>query len=285
MSGRIVAHSNHLLTWVSYSYILTTMGSRKYIKLNHLLRDWVPGTVTTQASLDRHGVYRQLANKYVASGWLERLGRGAYVRAGDRADVLGGVHGLQVSDELDVHPGGVTALGLAGFGHTVAAGREITWLFGPPGTRLPSWFAGHDWGVELRYRAAALFDDNALGLTSRKVEGFELRTATPERAMLEVLHDVPEAILVNDAMALMTGLTTARPAMVQELLQSCRSVKAKRLFLLMAETASHGWASRLDRDDFDLGKGKRVLGGGGHYFSSYQISLPEPLVTEGGATP
>ena len=247
------------------------------------MKGWLPGTVATQTGLDRKGIYRQLADRYVSSGWLERLERGAYVRAGDQPDVFGGVHGLQISEQLDIHPGGVTALNLTGYGHHVAMGRELTWLFGPPRTRLPTWFVRHDWGGEVRYRSIALLNDSSLGFTTRKVDGFELRVSAPERAMLEVVYDVPKLISVGDAMAMMTGLTTARPSMVQSLLGACTSVKAKRLFLLMAEEASHSWASRLHIDQLDLGSGKRVLADGGHYYPRYEISLPEPLLSQGGA--
>ena len=259
------------------------MGSQSDSKLNALLKAWLPATVVTQAGLDRQGVYRQLADKYVSSGWLERLERGVYVRAGQQVDVFGAVHGLQNSGQLDVHPGGATALALAGYGHHATKGREPIWLFGPPRTRLPAWFTRHDWGQAVRYRPASLFEDTSLGLKARKVEGFELRISTPERAMLEVVYDVPKSISAGHAMATMTGLTNARPATVQNLLSACRSVKAKRLFLLMAEEASHSWVSRLHVDELDLGRGKRALGGGGHYYPRYEISLPEPLSNEGGA--
>jgi hypothetical protein len=136
---------------------------------------------------------------------------------------------------------------------------------------------------EDKWDPVSLLEDTTLGLTTKKVEGFELRVSAPERAMLEVLNDVPKSISVGDAMAMMTGLTTARPSTVQKLLAACKSVKAKRLFLLMAEEASHSWASRLDTDVLNLGRGKRALAGGGHYYPRYEISLPEPLLSEGGA--
>ncbi|MFC1609671.1 type IV toxin-antitoxin system AbiEi family antitoxin domain-containing protein [Myxococcota bacterium] len=107
------------------------------------------------------------------------------------------------------------------------------------------------------------------GLTQRQFGKLELRVATAERAMLEVLRYVPHEQSVGDAMALMIGLTTARPAVAQELLEACRSVKAKRLFLLMAKTAGHRWVGKLNLESLDLGNGKRVLGKGGHYYPDY----------------
>lgn len=39
---------------------------------------------------------------------------------------------------------------------------------------------------------------------------------------------------------------TLRPGLVSELLVQCRSVKAKRVFLLLADDLGHWWAKKLD---------------------------------------
>jgi len=260
---------------------MTTVSGRNNLKLNSLFREWRSGTVGTQRWLDSRGIYRQLADRYVRSGWLERLGAGAYRRAGDVVDWRGAVFALQVHDKLNIHPGGRTALELLGYEHFIQA-RQVVWLFGPPYTRLPSWFSRHDWQVDVRYRTTSLFSDSTLGLTEKELDRVPVRLSTSERAMLEVLNDVPRATTVSHASALMRGLTTARPALVQKLLEACSSVKAKRLFLLLAEHEGHQWTSKLKREAFNLGRGKRVLGDGGHYYSSYQLSLPEPLGSTGG---
>jgi hypothetical protein len=74
---------------------------------------------------------------------------------------------------------------------------------------------------------------------------------------------------------LMEGLTTFRPYVVQELLENCRSVKVKRLFLWCAETIGHDWFSRLDTQKIDLGKGKRQIYQGGQFNQHYQITVPK----------
>ncbi|MBU1910113.1 MAG: AbiEi antitoxin N-terminal domain-containing protein, partial [Verrucomicrobia bacterium] len=63
-------------------------------KLNKVLKGLPQGTVATQAWLEKLGVYRQLARRYLSSGWLEHFGRGAFIRAGDSVDWLGAVHAL-----------------------------------------------------------------------------------------------------------------------------------------------------------------------------------------------
>lgn len=51
-------------------------------KINQLLKTWPENVVATQTWLNTLGIDFRLADKYVQSGWLERLGHGAYVRAG-----------------------------------------------------------------------------------------------------------------------------------------------------------------------------------------------------------
>ena len=56
-------------------------------KINQLLQQWPAETVATLRWLSSLGVDRRLADKYVQSGWLERLGHGAYKRAGATVDL------------------------------------------------------------------------------------------------------------------------------------------------------------------------------------------------------
>lgn len=74
-------------------------------KINRLMQVWPAGVVGTQRWLHRQGVDARLAGKYVRSGWLTRIGRGAYRRAGSAVDWPGAVHALQHQLHLDVHPG------------------------------------------------------------------------------------------------------------------------------------------------------------------------------------
>lgn len=68
-----------------------------------------------------------------------------------------------------------------------------------------------------------------------------LITSTPERAMLEVLFDVPGKVSFDHANELMQGMTTFVPQVVQSMLEQCNNVKCKRLFLLLAERNHHQW--------------------------------------------
>ncbi len=61
------------------------------------------------------------------------------------------------------------------------------------------------------------------------------------------------------------------------MLRHCRSIKAKRLFLALAERHRHVWLSHVPLDGVDLWRGKRALVPGGHLHPTYQITLPGDL--------
>lgn len=92
---------------------------------------------------------------------------------------------------------------------------------------------------------------------------------------MEVLYLVPKEQSFDEALLLMDGLTLLRPRLVQTLLEQCRSIKVKRLFMVLAETCSHSWLKKLDLSKVDLGKGKRMIVKGGRLDSKYGITVPD----------
>ena len=72
----------------------------------------------------------------------------------------------------------------------------------------------------------------------------------------------------------MEGLTTLRPKLVQRLLEECKSIKVRRLFLLMAEYSNHDWFKELNVEKIDLGSGKRVIVKNGVLDKKYKITVP-----------
>lgn len=111
-------------------------------------------------------------------------------------------------------------------------------------------------------------------LSKRVVDGIELVVATPERAMLEVLALVPTKITLSHAEELMEGLDRLRGHVMQHLLQTCYSIKVKRLFLYLAEKHSLACFNELIIEDLALGSGKRVIGEGGSYHAKWMLSIP-----------
>ena len=245
-------------------------------KINQLLQKWPRGAVATSSWLEQQGVYRQLSRRYAASGWFQPFGHGAFVRSGETVDWLGGLYALQRQLELSVHAGAGTALSLKGLGQYLPLnGKATVLLFGEQRVKLPAWFAKHAWGAPLHYRCPTLFAKPVpTSFTEVEHDGFSVRVSAPERAILEELHLATTNAAVDEAFELMEGLGTLRPHVLQPLLESCRSVKVKRLFLWSAETAGHDWFKRLELHRVDLGKGKRSLYRAGRFDAKYQITVP-----------
>ncbi|MCX5794868.1 MAG: type IV toxin-antitoxin system AbiEi family antitoxin [Elusimicrobia bacterium] len=248
----------------------------KHGKLPELLSTWPKGAVAVQSWLEKQGISRQLADRYCRSHWLRRIGRGAYARLNESVEWTGALYAVQKQLGLPIHGGGKTALQLQGYGHYLPVGQgEVVSLFGPPRRRLPAWFARRDWGVKVRHTATNLFQNGPEeGLTPKDMSGYSILLSAPERAILEFLDQVPREESFDEAKLLMEGLTTLRPQLVQGLLEACRSVKAKRLFLLLAELCEHSWAAKLDLKRVNLGKGKRMLAKHGHLDPKYLITVP-----------
>lgn len=246
--------------------------------INNLLRNWPKNTVAVYAGLERQGVYRQLASTYVKSGWIERIGQGAFKRAGENVGWSGGLYALQTQLNMSVHPAGKTAFQLQGNAHYLPANLKQSKivLFGSKNKKLPAWFKGHKWEVAIRYVMTDLFGkDMPLGLTTYNTGNYDIRISSPEKAALEFCYDVPIRESFDELDHIMSGLVTLRPLMVQDLLEKCGSVKAKRLFMYLAEKHNHTWVNKLNLEKVSFGTGKRSLCKNGHYDSKYKIVVPK----------
>jgi hypothetical protein len=153
--------------------------------------------------------------------------------------------------------------------------RQQVFLYGLRGVSLPSWFQGERLGIEMIFTRTNLFPPgNEEGFTRYEVVEFSVRISAPERAAIEMLHLVPKRVGFEEAMLVMENLTTLRPEVVQRLLEACRSVKVKRLFLCMAERHGHPWAEQLHPSMLNLGRGKRVIVPGGKLDKRYLVTVP-----------
>lgn len=245
-------------------------------KLNELFSQWPNGTVVVQRWLKKHGISRQLADRYRTSSWIRKIGRGAYVRFDDKPKLLGAVYTLQEQLGLPVHVGAKSALEAHGYAHHLPMGdAPKLHLYGRQGRPLPTWFKKHQWKSKVRFHLAKLFPNKPdLGLTSKSQGEYSIRLSSPERAALELLALVPSEESFEGAKLLIEGLMSLRPQLVQELLEACRSVKAKRLFLYMAEKHALPWFGQLNRENIDLGKGKLQVVRKGRFDKKYRVTVP-----------
>lgn len=252
------------------------MSTPNYSKINLLMKKLVPDTVLTLPWLAVHGVSKDLARRYVSSGWLERVGHGAYIRAGDRVDWQGALYALQTQLNFTVHVAGLSALQLKGLGHYLSLEMENTiHLFSDSAEHLPAWFLDREWGVKVEHRCVRLFNSpDTLSVSSVVHNAFQIGVSSPERAAFELLYCVKNNADFNYARTVFGGLGTLRPKDIQTLLLDCRSVRVKRLFLWMAKDCGHPWLKYVDAKKTDLGSGKRVIYEGGELDKELLITVP-----------
>ena len=95
-------------------------------------------------------------------------------------------------------------------------------------------------------------------------DGFQtVRISTLERALFEILKDVPAGISFEYAEQLMEGLVDLSPRRLDALLRRTRNVKVKRLFLLAGGAAEARLEQTTERPATSIwGRGKRVPGEG-----------------------
>lgn len=254
------------------------MSTQMHTKINLVLQIMVPGAVWTSNWLAAHGVSTSLTRRYVASGWLKRLGQGAYMRYGDDVDWQGGLYALQSQLGLKVHVGGLSALHLKGMGHFLSldADQSIQ-LFSENAKPLPVWFRETDWGVQIKYRSTSLFSNEVrFPMSTAPHKSFDIEISPPELAAFEMLHGIKNNSDFDHARTVFEGLGTLRPKESQNLLQVCRSVRVKRLFLWMARDCGHPWFKYVDTEQADLGSGKRVIYKGGKLDREFLITVPRP---------
>ena len=248
-------------------------------KIQKLLALHRPNTVDLASWLEQQGISRDLQKRYRRGGWLTAVGPGAYMRPGENVQWQGGLFAIQSQAKLPVHLGAISALAIQGLSHYLRLGKSAVWLFSPRKTTLPAWFKQRDWGVQIEHVQTSILPPT-LGLNNHNEQTFAIRLSSPERAMLECLHLAPKKFDLIECFQVMEGLVNLRPKLVQELLMACTSIKAKRLFVYLAEKAGHPWLSLVDLSDVKFGSGDRSLAQGGVYVAKYKIVLPESLINQ-----
>jgi hypothetical protein len=286
---------------------LSTVGIQNQEKLNWLQRSLPEGLVADAAWLEKHGYSRALRKKYVAHGWLDRVARGLYRRPAPKLPEDAGqenlrwqpvVISLQTLLGWPFTVGGRTALELQGFAHYLSGRHREVHLYGAG--KLPGWLLKLKLENQfVLHNADKLFkrEVNRPSRSKRAAENdspqrsyirqpwgqweLPLTMSLPERAILELLDEVPRRETFHQADVLMEGLRNLSPRRLHMLLVACRSIKVKRLFLWFAERHQHAWLKKLDRNDIGLGHGKRMLVKGGTLDPKFNITVPESIDAAG----
>lgn len=258
---------------------MSTVG-RQTPRLPNLLKALPEGLLATSEWLKKRGVSRQLAAKYVESGWLESPARGVYRKPGEPLGWENVVTSLRWLG-YGVHVGGLSAVSVLGASHYLHLGKQLQvhlYAFRSP----PSWVSQVTPDVAYSVVRNKLFRESpnrelAMTTVDWRLSEHPLPVSSLERAALEVLERVPAEVSFESADKLMEGFFNLRPQVLMELLTGCTSIRVKRLFLWFAQRHGHAWFRRLDAKRIALGTGKRQIVPGGRLDSKYLITVPREM--------
>ena len=251
-----------------------SMNTYKGVKLNHLLLEWPDGLVLTSNSLFERGYNYRLVKQYVESKWVSSIHHGAYTKLNESPSIYGVLNAVQFQQKIAVHLGGISSLEYYGFAHYSNLSNEKNYyVYTTKGSvpRLPVWLKKLPQKIE--YINKKLFDSN-IGVIKKTFNQIDFNLSRPERAILELLALVPDYFTLQFAEDNLEGLHLLDEDIVQQLLETCKSIKVKRLFLYLCDEKALPCFKKLQLDKIDLGKGKRVIGEGGKFMPKYKISVP-----------
>jgi hypothetical protein len=261
-------------------------------KLNQLERLLPEGLLADAAWLSAQGYSTSLRSQYVAAGWLSQPSRRVYRRGRGELSWQQAIVSLQTLLGQQLLVGGRSALELQGYAHFLQHKTNQIRLYGPK--RPPAWLQQlplretfsyrnnqpllplSEFPHSLERRTPQSYPDDLAAIDFGQWN-WPLVVSRPERALLELLDELPNHESFPQVDALVEGLGNLRPKLLNTLLVRCRSIKVKRLFFFFADRHQHAWLARIDRKAIDLGKGKRLLVRGGVLDPAYQITVPKDL--------
>ena len=250
------------------------------------------GMLATKKWLAEQGLSAHAIDNAVKTETLLLLATGVYSQYSRSLSWEGVVASMQRMEQTEgagVPPlvvGGLSALSLSGLSqylslgnkthiHLYAAGKLPTWMVR---LSLPFEFEGHS--TSRLWPESLLSDKAFIKEHEWEAELPPVYFSCPEKAILELLMDLPESVTFEHADELMQGLVNLSPRKLDTLLKACKSVKAKRLFFWLAKRQSYPWFSKLNVKDYDLGSGKRVVAKSGKLDTDYLITVPSHMVME-----
>ncbi|MEE8060082.1 MAG: type IV toxin-antitoxin system AbiEi family antitoxin domain-containing protein [Pseudomonadales bacterium] len=278
---------------------MSVQNRNKLNQLSHILPE---GLLVDASWLEKKGYYRSLRSQYVASGWLERPVRGVFRRPRGVIRWEQVVISLQTLLGFPVSLGGRTALELQGYAHYLSQSQKSIHLYSDK--KLPSWVFKLDLKEEFVYHSRLrLFPEIEISSDTLSIVGSQyieegvqldgglrihrwgqwdwpLLMSSPERAILELMDELPNKETFHMADVMMEGLVNLSPRRLQVLLESTSNIKVKRLFFFFADRHNNRWFKKIKRDKINLGKGKRMLVKGGKLDPTYQITVPEKLIKD-----
>jgi hypothetical protein len=218
--------------------------------------------------LKRQGYSAQLLYKYVKSGWLRKVGPGVYQRDHGKTDPLLTIKAIQQHLKLPFYVGAQTAMYMQGVMHYIKFKHKHKCFILNQDLKLSKWILSFE----------------ALDIIKRKLfkpemaESFvyqdEIKISSHERALIEMSALIPKKATFDELVHLMDLSPSLRAPLIQQLLENCTSIRAKRIFLYVAEGTQHSWFKRINVKKIYLGKGTRQIVKNGIYIKKYDICIP-----------
>ena len=257
------------------------------------LRELLPyGMLATKKWLAEKGLSAHALDNAVKTETLLPLGTGVYSQYSQSVSWEGVVASLQLMEKPEVAKlppvivGGLSALALSGLTQYLSLGGKPHIHLYAQG-KLPAWLARLSLSMEFeRHGTSRLWPEWLLEEKSFLKEHEWQRElpsvyfSCPEKAILEVLMDLPDAVSFEHADELMQGLVNLSPRKLDTLLKACKSVKAKRLFFWLAKRHGYPWYDKLNSAHYDLGSGKRVVAKGGKLDTEFSITVPSHMASK-----
>lgn len=248
------------------------------------------GMLATRKWLIERGFSSHSLDNGVKSGKLLQLTSGVYSQFTTNLrweGVVASIQRIQATPlATEVHVGGVSALALSGLAQYISPGnRQTVQLYST--TKLPSWVSRIETTAILTVHSTRRLWPESLMQASGLLRNHEfdpnlppIYFSCPEKAILEVIADLPDKFSFEHADELMQGLVNLSPRKLDQVLKACLSIKVKRLFLWLAERHQYPWLSRLNPDSYELGSGKRVIAKHGALDQQYLITVPAHMKNE-----
>ncbi len=252
--------------------------AQKIIKLTKLMK---PGIVYTGKFLKQRGYSPQLLYKYKKAGLIDSSSKGVYILSGSKPTMLSIVYTLQKVMELKLHIQSISALRLKGFVEQIYHNMENNSIELSSLIRYskPEWLKR----MEIQYKftiiikQSGLFNDSNYSIKESKIGEFNLIISEIERALFEMLNDISTINDFLNARKIFEIIPGFRTVITQQLMESCQSIKAKRLFLFFSEEYKKDYFNKLKMNRIPLGSGVRNIAKNSRktkYIKKYNILIP-----------
>ncbi len=233
------------------------------------------GLLVDRSYLQLHGIDRTTVDYYLRSGKIKAVAHGVYRKPGPPLKWQNVLYSL-IQIGYSVHVGHISALGYHGFKHYLNVGNSEKILLYCKQT-LPSWIHKINLNPGFNIMKRAPFTDSDTGVFEVPFGTWDwpIPYSTLERAFIELMSTIRTKEEIYQAQMMMEGAASLRPELLQTMLEKCRNIKAKRLFLWIARSTGYSWYEKIDTLRLDLGTGKRQIVPGGMLDKELQITVPK----------